>query len=576
MSLLDSFVPNRRIAYFSMEIALRPEIHTYAGGLGMLAGDVARACADLELPVVFVTLISREGYLRQEIDDAGRQIDLADPWAPEPWLSKLDAKIALQIDWRKVWVRPWLYIVDGPAGYEVPVILLDTNLEENAPEDRRITHRLYGGDQADRLRQEIVLGIGGLRILRALGFEIHTYHLNEGHAALLCLDLLRRYAKPAELALPEECSDDVRELSAACIYDVMRVRQLCVFTTHTPVEAGHDRFPYPLAEQMLGDLMTVDQLKLVGGADSLNMTRVALNLSGYVNGVAERHAETSRRMFKGFRIHAITNGVHAATWTAESFARLYQTHIPHWQHEPELFVRADRLPDAEVWSAHQEAKRALLSRIEELSGVALAPEVPLIAWARRMTGYKRPELLFSDLERLVATHKQRPFQVVFAGKAHPQDVTGKQAIEGIHRRIAELSGVLPFAFLPNYEMELARYLVSGADVWLNAPVPPLEASGTSGMKAALNGVLNFGVPDGWWQEAVIEDDNGWAIGGGMPEHADQDAGILYDKLEHKILPLYYNDRVKWIWMMKQSISKIAYYFNSHRMMRRYAAEAYLR
>jgi starch phosphorylase len=576
MSLLDIFVTNRRIAYFSMEIALRPEMHTYAGGLGMLAGDVARACADLELPVVFVTLISREGYLRQEIDDVGRQIDLADSWAPEPWLSKLDAKIALQIEWREVWVRPWLYIVDGPAGYEVPVILLDTDLEENALEDRRITHRLYGGDQADRLRQEIVLGIGGLRILRALGFEIHTYHLNEGHAALLCLDLLRRYARPAELALPEECSDYVRELCAACVYDVMQVRERCVFTTHTPVEAGHDRFPYGLVEQLLGDFMAIDQLKLVGGADSLNMTRVALNLSGYVNGVAERHAETSRRMFKGFRIHAITNGVHAATWTSESFARLYQAHIPHWQHEPELLVRADRLPDDAVWAAHQEAKRTLLSRVEALTGVALDPEVPLIAWARRMTGYKRPELLFSNVERLVAIHRRHPFQVVIAGKAHPQDGTGKQAIEGIHRRIGELSGILPIAFLSNYDMELARTLVAGADVWINTPLPPLEASGTSGMKAALNGVLNFSVPDGWWREALIDDDNGWAIGDGTPERADRDAGILYETLEQKVLPLFYEDRVKWIWMMKQSISKIAYYFNSHRMMRRYAAEAYLR
>jgi starch phosphorylase len=306
------------------------------------------------------------------------------------------------------------------------------------------------------------------------------------------------------------------------------------------------------------------------------MTRVALNLSGYVNGVAERHAETSRRMFKGFRFHAITNGVHAATWTSESFARLYQAHIPHWQHEPELLVRADRLPDADVWSAHEEAKRALLSGVEELSGVAMDPDVPLIAWARRMSGYKRPELLFSDPERLIAIHRQHPFQMVFAGKAHPQDETGKRAIEQIHRQIEHLSGTVPIAFLPDYGMDLARDLVAGADVWLNTPLPPLEASGTSGMKAALNGVLNFSVPDGWWREALIEGETGWAVGDGSPEHADQDAAVLYDKLEHKVLPLFYEDRTQWIWMMKQSISKIASYFNSHRMMRRYAAEAYLR
>ncbi|HEX6113881.1 MAG TPA: alpha-glucan family phosphorylase, partial [Geminicoccaceae bacterium] len=561
MSLLDDFVPNRRIAYFSMEIALRPEIHTYAGGLGLLAGDVARACADLELPIVFVTLISRNGYLCQEIDDVGRQVDRADPWAIEPWLSPLGAKIALRIEWREVWVRPWLYLVEGPAGYEVPVILLDTDLEENAPEDRRITHRLYGGDQADRLRQEIVLGIGGLRILRALGFGIHTYHLNEGHAALLGLDLLRRYTRPADLTLPDECSDYLRDLCTACIFDLMRVRELCVFTTHTPVEAGQDRFPYPLVEQMLGDFMPVDQLKLLGGAENLNMTRVALNLSGYVNGVAERHAETSRRMFRGYRFHAITNGVHASTWTFASFARLYQAHIPHWQHEPELLVRADRLPDEQVWRAHMEAKRALLSAIQELQGVTLDPDLPLIVWARRMTGYKRPELLFSDPERLAAIARRQPFQVVFAGKAHPQDASGKDAIASIHRPTAEFEGVLKVVFLPNYEMALARTLVAGADVWLNTPLPPMEASGTSGMKAALNGVLNLGVPDGWWAEAAIDGETGWAIGDGMPEHADRDAGILYDKLEHEVLPLYHTDRTKWIWMMKQSISKIGYYFN---------------
>ncbi len=515
MSILDAFVRNRHIAYFSMEVALRPEIHTYAGGLGILAGDVARACADLELPVVFVTLISRDGYLYQEIDGKGRQVDRPDPWDPEAWATKLDAKIAAQIEWREVWVRPWLYLVEGGSGYAVPVIMLDTDLEENAPEDRLITQRLYGGDQAYRLRQEIVLGIAGLRILRALGFEIHTYHLNEGHAALLCLDLLRRYQRSGDAILPEECSDFVKDLCAACLYDVMRVREFCVFTTHTPVEAGHDRFPYSLVERLLGDFLPLDQLKLVGGADQLNLTRVALNLSNYVNGVAERHAETSRRLFKGYRIHAITNGVHAATWAAPSIARLFQSEIPHWQHEPERLVRADRLPDDAVWAAHQEAKHRLIEKIDERSGIAMEAEVPLIGYARRMTGYKRPDLLFADLERLITIHDKNPLQIVFAGKAHPQDETGKRAIEQIHRHIEHLSGTIRTAFLPNYDMDLASYLVSGADVWLNTPLPPLEASGTSGMKAALNGVLNLSVPDGWWSEAVIEGETGWAIGAGQ-------------------------------------------------------------
>jgi glycogen phosphorylase len=576
MSLVSAFVRNRHIAYFSMEIALRPEMHTYAGGLGVLAGDTARACAALELPLVFVTLVSRGGYLAQEIDPHGRQIDRPDPWDPESWASPLLAKVAVPIEGREVWVRPWLYVIEGPSNYAVPVIMLDTDLEENAPEDRQITHRLYGSDQAYRLRQEIVLGIGGVRVLTALGFEIHTYHLNEGHAALLCLELLRRHHRPADAFLPDESSEWVRELCTACLYDVVRVREMCVFTTHTPVEAGQDRFPYALIERTLPDLMELDQLRLLGGSDAFNMTRLALNLSSYVNGVAERHAETSRHLFPGYRIHAITNGVDAATWTCPSFSRLYESHVPHWQHEPELLVRADRLPDNAVWSAHQEAKRRLLDRIEQRTGLRMDLEVPLIGAARRMTAYKRPLLLFGDPGRLIAIHRRYPFQVVLAGKAHPNDETGKRAIEQIHRYIAELSGNLQIAFLPNYEMELAYDLVSGADVWLNTPLPPLEASGTSGMKAALNGVLNLSVPDGWWQEALIEDETGWAIGDGQATDTDGDAAILYDKLEQKVLPMYYGDRTNWIRMMRESISKIAYYFNSHRMMRRYAAEAYLR
>lgn len=575
MSLVGAFVRNRHIAYFSMEIALRPEIHTYAGGLGVLAGDTARACAALELPLVFVTLVSRDGYLAQEIDPHGRQIDRLDPWDPKSWASSLMAKVAVPIEGREVWVRPWLYLVEGPSRYAVPVIMLDTDLEENAPEDRQITHRLYGGDQAYRLRQEIVLGIGGARVLTALGFEIHTYHLNEGHAALLCLELLRRHRRPAE-TLSEESSEWVRELCKACLYDVARIREMCVFTTHTPIEAGHDRFPYALIERVLPDFMELDQLCLLGGRDAFNMTRVALNLSGYVNGVAERHAETSRRLFPGYRIHSITNGVDAATWTCPSFARLYNAHVPHWQHEPELLVRADRLPDDEVWSAHQEAKRSLLDLIEQRTGLTMNLEVPLIVAARRMTGYKRPGLLLADAKRLLAIHRRYPFQVVLAGKAHPSDETGKRAIEQIHRHIEELSGIVPIAFLRNYEMELARHMVAGADVWLNTPLPPLEASGTSGMKAALNGVLNLSVPDGWWQEALIEDEIGWAIGDGQPTGADSDATALYEKLEQKVLPMYYGNHANWIRMMRESISKIAYYFNSHRMMRRYAAEAYLR
>lgn len=564
MSAIDPFLRCTDIAYFSMEIALRPEIHTYSGGLGMLAGDTARSCADLELPVVFVTLASRAGYLRQEIDSEGRQIDHPDPWEPAEWATLLDAMVAVRIEGRQVWIRPWLYTVACPLGHQVPVILLDTDVDPNEESDRRITDRLYGGGDVERLKQEIILGVGGLRMLHALGFDITTYHLNEGHAALLTLPLLRRYRRRTDNHIPDPI-----------LYDIDQVQEQCVFTTHTPVEAGHDQFAYDLVRRLLGDMIEIDQLKLLAGGDRLNMTRLALNLSGYVNGVAGRHAETTARMFPGYHIRAVTNGVHVPTWAHPALARLFQSVLPNWGHEPERLTCADQLADTALWEAHQLAKQELLSEIARIAKVAMDPDLPLIGFARRMTGYKRPDLLFQDIERLRAINAQSPFQLVMAGKAHPQDESGKRLIREIHGRIGALAGEIPMAFLPNYDMALGRMLVAGTDLWLNTPMPPLEASGTSGMKAAVNGVLNLSVLDGWWVEACIDGVTGWAIGrdgddGGA--HASE----LYDKLQRDILPLYHNDRTRWLWMMKQAISKIGSYYNSQRMMRRYASEAYLR
>ena len=453
-----------------------------------------------------------------------------------------------------------------PHGHRIPILLLDTDLDQNAAADREITHFLYGGDDAYRLKQEIVLGLGGIRLLRALGFDVHTYHLNEGHAALLTLDLLNRWK-----IAPED------RIAGEPPYDIAEVRERCVFTTHTPVEAGQDRFPYQLFAQLLPDFVDLDALKGLAGADRLNMTRLAFNLSGYVNGVARRHAETTERMFPGYRIHAVTNGVHVGTWTHESFARLYQAHFPHWQHEPEILVRALQLTEDEVWRCHMEAKHDLISRVKLSAGTDLDPEVPILGFARRMTGYKRPLLLLSDLERLAAIASRHPFQIVMAGKAHPRDDGGKDSIRQIHDHLRRLAGTVRGAFLADYDMDLAKTLVAGSDVWLNTPLPPLEASGTSGMKAALNGVLNLSVLDGWWIEACVEGINGWAIGadgdGGSDDHH---AAALYDKLDGTVLPLFYADPGRWRWMMKQAIGNIAYYFNSQRMMRRYASEAYLR
>lgn len=566
LAAIEAIARRIHIAYFSMEIALRPEMHTYSGGLGVLAGDTARSCADLEIPVVFVTLVSRSGYLKQEIDASGRQVDHPDPWDPARWTEPLGAMITVPIEGREVWVRPWLMTLTCPLGHGVPILLLDTDLDQNDPEDRKITDALYGGDAEYRLKQEVVLGIGGVLLLQALGFSIHTYHMNEGHAALLAVQILHQVRRRLEDIRPGES-----------VFDPAQVREMCVFTTHTPVEAASDRFPYAMVERILGDYISIAELKLVGGRDELNMTRLALNLSGYVNGVAERHAETAHKMYPGYHVRAITNGVHAQTWTHRSFARLYQAAFPHWAHEPEVLSLASQLKDEAVWLAHQDAKRDLLDLIGKVSGVKMTVDAPLLGFARRMTGYKRPDLLFSDLERLVAIARKQPFQLVFSGKAHPRDEQGKNLIAELNGYVQQLAPTIPMVFLPNYDIEMAAVLIAGADVWLNTPLPPMEASGTSGMKAAFNGVLNLSILDGWWVEACVEGVTGWAIGdgdstGSRAAHADS----LYGKLGELVLPLYYRDRTRWIWMMKESISKIGAFFNSQRMMRRYATEAYLR
>ncbi|WP_188899621.1 alpha-glucan family phosphorylase [Caldovatus sediminis] len=566
---LDPFLARTRVAYFTMEIALRPEMHTYSGGLGVLAGDTARAAADLDLPMVFVSLASREGYLRQEIGPDGAQIDHPDPWDPAAHAVPLDAAVAVRLEGRRVWVVAWLHLLSCPLGHRVPVVLLDTRLEVNAPEDRGITDRLYGGEETMRLKQEAVLGIAGERMLRALGFEIETYHLNEGHAALLPLALLRRHRRAPD-----------RPAEGPLCYDLAPVRERCVFTTHTPVEAGHDRFPYGLVERVLGEFFETDQLRLLAGADTLNMTRLALSLSGWVNGVASRHAETARRMFPGYRISAITNGVHAATWAHPAFARLFEEAAPGWAHETEVLARADRLADQAVLGAKAEAKAELLEEARRRApdaARALRADLPLLVFARRMTGYKRPDLLFSDLDRLRAIASRLPFQVLVAGKAHPRDGHGKELIRTLHAQAEALRGAVPVAFLPGYDLALAKCLVAGADVWLNTPLPPLEASGTSGMKAALNGGLNFSVLDGWWVEAWEEGVTGWAIGAdGAAPPPEEHARDLYEKLERVVLPVQHGDPAHRAWMMCQAIARIGARFSSHRMMRRYATEAYLR
>jgi glycogen phosphorylase len=583
--MLDDFIHAPRVAYFSMEIALRSEIPTYAGGLGILAGDTLRSAADLGLPIVAVSLVSRAGYFRQELDGEGRQLEHPERWDPSRWSALLDAKIAIRLDQRQVWIGGWLYVMTGVTGTRQPVLLLDTDLPENSPADREITHFLYGGDAAYRLKQEIVLGIGGVRMLQALGFTIRQYHLNEGHSAFLGLELLRTYGYAPE---------DLR--AGESPYDIPRIRDLCCFTTHTPVEAGQDRFSYALVEQISGgaigcsradpgsapgsngSIVDLATLQRLAGDEQLNMTRLALNLSEYVNGVAKRHADTAEQMFPGYRMHAITNGVHPSTWTSEGFARLYDRYLPGWRHEPDILSRADSsIPDAAIWEAHVQARQRLIDAARESTGVLLDARQPILGFARRMTAYKRPDLLFSDLQRLRDIARSQPLQIVLAGKAHPQDAAGKALVELLTSHARQLRGAVTVVYLCDYGMALAQLLTAGADVWVNTPLPPLEASGTSGMKAAFNGVPSLSVLDGWWAEGCIEGVTGWAVGNGASDSRDAEA--LYTKLEQVVLPLYYSSAGAsgaWVTVMKGAISKNAAYFNSHRMMRRYGTEAYIR
>lgn len=564
--MLHEFVNSTRIAYFSMEIALTNDIPTYAGGLGVLAGDTLQSAADLDLPMVGVTLVSRAGYFQQKIDELGRQIELPDVWEPSAHTELGCAKVSVQIEGRSVWVGAWIYRIIGQGGAQVPVILLDTDLPENIPEDREITHFLYGKDAEYRLKQEVVLGLGGVRMLNALGFNVRKYHLNEGHSAFLALELLNHHVYQKRDLHPGES-----------FYNTPHVRSQCIFTTHTPVEAGQDQFDYEMVERIThGDFMNTKELRKLAGDGRLNMTRLALNLSEYVNGVAKSHAEVSKKMFPDYEVHAITNGVHPSRWTTSFFAEIYDNFFPGWRHEPALLSRIDQVPDLLISSAHMKAKQVLFDRIKAYSGKALDINIPTLGFARRMTAYKRPDIIFADLERLRALYRKSPFQIVFAGKAHPNDNVGKQLIEQIHLHIRELAEDIPVVYLPAYDMQLAFEVVSGVDVWLNAPLRPLEASGTSGMKAAFNGVPSLSVLDGWWLEGHIEGITGWAIGDSQDAVNGGDAVSLYEKLEKVVLPLYQDNQTGWISVMKGAIGRNASIFNTHRMIRRYVSDAYIR
>lgn len=541
-----------------MEIGLQNDIPTYSGGLGILAGDTLRAAADMDLPLVAVTLVHREGYFRQTLED-GRQREAASPWSPEAILDPVDPHVTVQIEGQDILVRAWRYVVEGLRG-TIPVYLLDTSLPENPEPYRGITNQLYGGDLRMRLLQEAVLGLGGVALLEAVGHDCSTYHMNEGHSALLGLALVEQHeAELGEEALPH-------------------VRRHCVFTTHTPVPAGHDKFPMDMVQAVLGEART-QRLRRIGcGEDGqLNMTDLALRVSRYVNGVAMRHRDVSRVMFPDYSINSITNGVHAATWTCDEFQALFDRTIPEWRAETFNLRYAVAIELDEVKAAHRAVKGRLLAEVARRTGTHLSPDVFTIGFARRATPYKRADMLFSDTARLTAIAQScGGLQILYAGKAHPHDQGGKEIIERIHQAAQSVAGSVDVVYLENYDMHLAGLLVAGVDLWLNTPQKPQEASGTSGMKAALNGVPSLSVLDGWWIEGHVEGVTGWSIGTHWHGESDTaaEAGMLYDKLENVILPMFYQRPDEYVQIMTRTMALNGSFFTAQRMVLQYALRAY--
>jgi starch phosphorylase len=602
-----------RIAYFSAEFGIHESIPIYSGGLGLLAGDHLKAASDLGLPLVGVGLMYREGYFRQYLNVDGWQQERYPendffnlPLIPETHHDGTPLLISIPFPGREVWARIWRIQVG-----RVPLYLLDTNISRNGPEDRNITAQLYGGDNDMRVRQEMVLGIGGIRALRSLGKAPTVCHMNEGHSAFLGLERIR--------VLMEEHNVDFATAREAV------VGGNC-FTTHTPVPAGNDVFPAQLVEHYLSsylpqlridrnELMSLGRQNPHDPHEPFCMTVLAIRLANVVNGVSRLHGQVSRRMWRKIwpelpeveiPITSITNGVHTRSWLAPEMAQLYDRYLGiQWEARPtdhSIWKRVDHIPDAELWRTHERRRERLvafartrlkaqlkrrgappaeIARADEV----LDPEALTIGFARRFATYKRGTLILRNLDRLAAliNHKDRPVQLLFAGKAHPRDHGGKELIAEIlhisrrpefHRRIV---------FLEDYDINVARYLVQGVDVWLNNPRRPQEASGTSGMKVCCNGAINLSVLDGWWVEGYAQD-NGWAIGAGE-EYTDlhyQDeveSRAIYDLLEQEIVPLFYtrsSDGLPrgWIKVMKRSLSTICPLFNTNRMVQEYMEKCY--
>jgi len=549
----------RTIAYYSMEIALSPALPTYSGGLGMLAGDTLRSAADTAAPMVAISLAHRRGYFRQMLDGTGQQSEADVPWSPETTLPSAGTTVTVTIQGRPLKVTAWRFDVVGAVGHVIPVFLLDTDLEGNDAWDRHLTDHLYGGDTYYRLCQEAVLGIAGTALLHKLGCTPQVYHMNEGHAALLTVELLREQA-------------GARQLSGATDEDAAVVRQRCVFTTHTPVPAGHDQFGMDQAKTILGDVRAgvIERFGCLHNG-LLNMTYLALKFSRYVNGVAMQHGKVSQEMFPEYTIHSITNGVHAATWTSHALQELMDKEIPAWRHDNQYFRSVYGIEPARISNCHHQGKQRLFKLVEERTGHQFDPKILTLGFARRVATYKRASLLLQDPKRLLKIAKKiGGLQILYAGKAHPADTAGKGLIKDVFETAQKLnSSALRILYLENYDWELGAQLTQGVDVWVNTPRRPYEASGTSGMKAALNGVPSLSILDGWWIEGCAEDVTGWAI----DDIEAAEAQNLYDKLENCIAPLYQRPNA-WARMQQSCIAMNGTFFNTHRMLSQYFANSY--
>ncbi len=555
------FKDDTNIAYISMEIALDSNIPTYSGGLGVLSGDTIKSAADLEIPMVGICLCYSSGYFYQLFNEQGEQKEKEIQWSFFYEFDQVEKPITIKIENKDVLVSAWLYNVVGHSGHILPIYLLTTDVEGNESWMKKMTGSLYDSTSRwNRIVQEIILGIGGVKLLKSLGYNnIETYHINEGHGAFATLELFNAFGG-----------------------DIDKVKDHVVFTTHTPVPAGHDRFGEDLVRKVFIDRFPPQLRKLGDDHGDLNMTYLAMNLSRYRNGVAKKHGDISRKMFPGYEIDAITNGVHLPFWVSKPLKDIYDRMWPNWKANPTVFQNAIEIDDLDLFDAHVENKWSLINYQKAHSWNLLDEELLTIGFARRFATYKRATLIFHDIDRLGEICKDK-IQFIFAGKAHPKDEGGKNYIKKIFQAgeyLIEKYGV-KVVLMENYGIDLAHLLVSGVDLWLNTPERYREASGTSGMKAVLNGVLNFSVQDGWWLEGYkMNPLAGWAIGPddsdpsapGVSNDWDIDSNMLYSILEDEIIPTYMNQS-EWIFRQKNAIA-LASYFNTHRMIEEYAAKAY--